>query len=82
MTLREEMKSRLVACGMFAAQADEVLRLAREDQALESVLQRWDDSVGDYPAVLLQTVWVSVMAVALDWIDVTVPKAWYRNMFV
>ena len=82
MTLREEMKSRLVACGMFAAQADEVLRLAREDEDLGAMRQCWDDDIGDYPVVMTQIVWVSVKAVALDCLDVTVPKAWYRNMFV
>ncbi len=81
MTLREHFEKRLFECGMFEDQAKSVMDLAVVSPALQSMAGRWSHSTSDYPTPVLGITWLAVKSVALKWIDVNKPQAWFRLNF-
>lgn len=83
MTFEEAMKERLANHGMWPASSIEAtMELAKVDPGLDSMIDRWQDFIADYPAYLGEAVWLHVKRVALQWIDANKPQAFYRAMFV
>ena len=82
MNIEQEMMKRLDGCGMFPDQAKAVIDMAREDECLTQMRQRWADECSGYPAGLIDVTWIAVRHVALKWIDANAPQAWFRPMFL
>ena len=80
MTVKEKMRERLVECGMFDEEADEVLVRVREAKENEFMLADWNRQTDGYPDTFLVVLWVTVRKAALAWIDEHCPDARYRSM--
>lgn len=81
MTFEEKIKETLVSNGMFDHMADDVMGRIKADEALKSMEMRWDDDVDEYPLQIFQIVLISAKVHALEYIDETIPKAWFRPKF-
>jgi len=81
MTFNEAMKNMMVENGMFPQQADSVLLLAKDHALLDTMKGRMDEQTDGYPPIMLPVVWVSMQAIALEWIEANLPNAWYKPMF-
>ncbi len=82
MTLEQTMKERLMARGMWPMDADTVMALAKQDEALTDAGVKWDDVAEGYPPQFYNVLWYSVRELALAFIDANTPKAFYRPLFV
>lgn len=81
MTLREWAIKNLVDKGLFEDQAMEIMKFAKFHPALEEVQSRWDDDISGYQESLLEAIWEPIRHMALEWIKVYKPTAWYRPLF-
>ena len=83
MTFYEAIKEKLIQNGLADNEADEVLKLAETDKVLIKTFKgRWCDSVDGYPPTIINLVWIAIKKVALEWIGVNCPQAWFKPMFV
>lgn len=85
MTFKEKAVQLLFEHGMFQDQAEEVVRRAIEDSDKTLVALpmqgRWDDDIAGHPPVVVNLLWLSLKSIALEYIDETCPKAWFRPLF-
>ncbi|MCP3967529.1 MAG: hypothetical protein GY718_14450 [Lentisphaerae bacterium] len=81
MTFEQKIKEMLVENGMFERDAIKVVELAKEDKVNESMVGRWGHPIEDYPPIMTPVLWLSVKAIALEYIDAHCPQAFYRPMF-
>lgn len=79
MNFEEKIKELLFNHGMFENQANAVIKIMKEDKAM---VNRWNDDTGEYPDSVLNVLWLSVKAAALEYIDENCPLAWFRSLFV
>jgi hypothetical protein len=79
MTINESLTTTLINHGLFPEQASEVMRRVRENSD-ESMQNRWYDEVEGYPPQLLNILLYTAKQEALDYIDETCPKAWFRPL--
>ena len=80
MTIQEQMASQLIANDMFDSQAKQVMEKVVAEQQ-ETMSGRWQDDTSDYPAVMINTLWLIVKKTALDWLNENAPQAWFKPMF-
>jgi len=80
-TIAESIHAKLMANGMFESQADEVIKLVKEDKANEAMIDRWNDQTTDYPEAIMNLAWMSARKHAREWIAKNKPMAWYRQIF-
>jgi len=80
MTIEEKIRQLLSEHGMWSTGLEETMREAKEGDLLESMAQRWGDSLDDYPPQFLAVLWLCVRGIALDWVDANCPKAFYRPL--
>jgi hypothetical protein len=82
MTFYEFFEDKLYNCGMFKDQCKEVLKLAMEDNVLNDTMDnRWNDKISDYPEFLLAIIWLSIKDAALKYIEENCPEAWFKPIF-
>ena len=81
MTVEAKFTKMLFERGMFPAQAESVMDLAKQEPALAEMERRWQDDESEYPPALLAVYWVTICAAAVKWIDKNLPQAWYRPLF-
>lgn len=81
MTVRELMIKRLVDLGLWPDQAEGVIEAARVHKMFSGLGLRWSTPVDEYPASLATVVWISVRAVAREWLAEHAPGHWVRPMF-
>ena len=83
MTTKEKLKAMLTECGMFETQAEAVLEIAiPQIEALTPEYHiTWDRPAQEYPEQIYTAMWLTLKAVAKDWIAKNEPRAWYRPMF-
>lgn len=81
MTFTQWMHDRLSKSGMFDNQVDAVIDLVKTAPENKAMTQRWNDSIQDYPAPMINVLWVSVKRQALKYIDAECPQAWFRPLF-
>lgn len=79
MNFKDKMTQALINRGIFDDEAAEVVRLAMDHESLADMKQRWMEDTGNYPKMMVSIVWISVQAIALDYIDNNCPKAWFRQ---
>ena len=82
MTIHEFVVKHLTDNGMFPDQASAVFAAVETDKANESMAQRWNDQVEDYPKPLFAVILLVVNRKALDWIESNLPQAWFKPMFM
>ena len=83
MTTRERLIKMLVDRGMFENQAEEVFDLfePKANAMSPQYSITWDRPASEYPDSLFAIWMMTLDEVALDYIDRTCPKAWFRTMF-
>lgn len=81
MTVEERIQEMLEQKGMFESQAKAVIAAAKESDLLKDSGLHWSSDVCDYPETFLVTLWMSVCAIANDWIEENCPKAFFKPMF-
>ncbi len=72
-TIREAMAERLIAHGIWPAEAEAILDVAADHRMLEPMQGRWGNSTADYPEVLQGVTWLSVGAIAVGWLTENKP---------
>lgn len=80
-TLEQDILKRLTSNGLSSKQAETIITIAKEDEALESMKGQWGKSVTEYPVQLRTVLWFSVKAIAFEWIEENVPNAFFRPLF-
>jgi hypothetical protein len=81
MTFRQQFASELEGNGMFPDQAARVLVRYLDGPLGQSMLGRFDDEVSAYPPAIVGVVRMGIKQVALEYIDETMPEAWFRPVF-
>ena len=81
MSIRDWMQKQLVDRGLYDTEANEVIRFAIEDGALQGLKERVGDDIEGYPAQLLSVVSSSIMRSAHDWLKENKPLHWALPMF-
>lgn len=82
MSFEFAMKRKLEQSGLSLTQAEQIIELAKKDEALDSFKERWGDTESEYPPAMVNVLWISVKTIALEWIDENIPQAWFRPMFL
>lgn len=67
MNFEEYFLDYLLYKGFGEEQAKEVMSLAKEDELLESMKDRWYDPITDYPDAMLITLRINIDSVAQKW---------------
>jgi len=82
MTFVKKLLTMLEERGLSKAQAEGIIDLAKVDERIPAMDNRWNEQVEGYPDQVISLLWMSVSDIALEWIDANCPKAWFRAMFV
>ena len=82
MTIGEKLSKMLDDRGLFPKQTEAILKNYVDGPLGAEMRSRLNDSVEDYPPVLLTVCWMGLQKTALDWIDENCPQHWARPMFV
>jgi hypothetical protein len=83
MTFQETIKEKLIQCGLAEHEAEKVIEATINDSAFtNNFMHRWNDQTDGYPPMILNLIWLSVKRVALEWIDVNCPQAWFKPLFI
>lgn len=69
--------------GMFESQANEVMEIAipRMNVVTDGYKIDFNDCSSTYPEAIYNVLFISVKAVAREWIAENKPQAWFRPMF-
>lgn len=83
MTTEQFFHKYLLDRGMFGVQADAVMIKFKDDchKILPTYQITWDQPAHEYPEVLLTSWSVKLDRIALEWIDLNCPSAWFRDVF-
>jgi hypothetical protein len=81
MTIGEKVKSELCSKGLSTDEAQHVLGALKTRGHMDSMKERWDDSVTDYPLPVLMVTMVSADREAAEWLAKNKPEHWARAMF-
>ena len=81
MTIKAEMKRRLYESGLFEKDCNAIIEEAKKVEILDSMKDRWDDEKGGYIPLVIDTIWISVKRVALEYINKNMPDAWFKSVF-
>lgn len=83
MTTREKLESNLVNKGLMPFQAKEIMNLAipRLDEVVPEYKTTWNRPFDEYPAAMYAVWQIEVNKVALEWIEMHCPNAWFKPMF-
>ena len=81
MTIRDTLRCRCVANGLFFTQADPILQMVY-DEGDNELKSRWLDNADDYNSVVIDVLWIAVCRNAVKWIDQNCPKHWARSVFL
>lgn len=83
MTFYEKMIDMLKQHGMFESHAKEALEplVNNPEFAASTMIGRWNDSIDEYPPVILNVLWIDVRDGVLKWIEENLPEAFYKPMF-
>lgn len=82
MTFEDLVKKYCTDRCMFPDQAQAVLDLVKADPVNESMADRWQHQISDYPDVLAPGILLTAKDCALAYIDEHLPQAFFRAMFV
>jgi len=82
MTFEEKLMSMIIERGLTIPDAGEIIALAKVDERIVSMDNRWTDNIEGYPDTMISLLWMSVKDIAVEWIDANCPKAWFRNLYV
>jgi len=81
-SIKEELRSRLLICGMSDYQADAVIDVAEHDILMGGIVSKWHRKVEDYPKPIVDLAWHNLKAVALEWLEENKPLAWFKPIFI
>lgn len=81
-TFREKTTTDFEDMGMTYDQVKEVLERVISIPEYDQISKYLDRDIVGYPEALYRTTLVACRKVALDYIDETVPHAWFRSLFV
>lgn len=83
MTFKEYFTDKLYNCGLFKNQCEEVINLCKKDEVfVDAMGDRWDDIIDSYPDMLKTIIWIRVKSITLKYIDMNIPEAWFRSLFL
>jgi len=80
-TTRDSMLKHLVTHGLFANQAEDIVKRYEESKDGEPMKGRWDSATEGYPPTLLAVLRISINVVAVEYIDENCPGHFARHMF-
>lgn len=80
MNFREWAEEYLIERGVWPKDAPTIVTACIADKDSKS-MDRWHDSVDDYPVAMRAVIALHLNRAALAWIDANCPLAWYRPMF-
>jgi len=80
MTIEQEMIRRVIERLMSESEATQIVALAKIKAT--DVPIRWGESLETAHTVEVETAWMIVIEAALEWIDVYIPRAWNRPLFM
>lgn len=81
MTVEDKIKEMFIECHLSGEEAATIVEMMKAKKHHAPMAHRWNDNVEDYPQGLLNLLWRSAKATALEYIDATCPLAWFRSMF-
>ena len=81
MTFNEYILQMLFANGLGKSQAKAVLERAKNHKLLLHMKDRLDEECDSYPDSTKVLVWISVKQVTLEWINESLPHAWFKPLF-
>jgi hypothetical protein len=81
MTLEEKVKKQLTSLGMSDEQAQGVIDLSKTKEPLEYFKNKWDLRVDEDIKGWLDILWIYIETVALEWIELNAPDAWFKPLF-
>ncbi len=73
-TITNELTIMLINHGLWPDEADAIMALAMADESLQSMRDRWNDDVSEYPFRVITTTWLLVKRIALDWVNANKPS--------
>jgi len=80
-TFKTFIMNRLTDHGMWPKDAETIFERVKDHEINQSITQRWNDQVDEYPKVMSETLWMGAKSIALEWIDENQPEAFYRPLF-
>jgi hypothetical protein len=81
-SIKEELRSRLLKCGMSEDQAYAVINKAERDLLMSDIVSRWHSCIDEYPQPITELAWHNLKSVALEWIEENKPLAWFKPVFM
>ena len=81
MTFNEYVLQMLFANGLVKSQAEAVLERAKNHKLLLPMKDRLNEECDGYPDSIKALVWISVKQVTLEWINESLPHAWFKPLF-
>ena len=78
MTVKEKLSEQLHSNGMMEPDISKVIDLVKQKHPAIHL----NDPTTGYPDMMIQILLKTVIVTALDYIDVNLSNAWYRQMFV
>ena len=79
-TLEEYFRKKLFDNFLLEGQVDEVMERVKARYEMRTV--QWKRAAAGYTATAMAVIWYAIKIEALAWIDETMPKAFFRNMFI
>lgn len=81
MTFKELAQKHLDSKCLFPTTIKTIVEIAQNHSMMESMQNRWNEPLENYPDSFQQVFLTSLDYIAADWIDENEPQAWYRSMF-
>ncbi len=82
-TFAKRLVEDLVENGFFEEEAKKVFKkFKNKGELCDTMLHRWDEPITNYPAGFYNVVWAHCRVFALEYIDASMPRAWFRPMFL
>ena len=78
MKIQDYMTKHLTDCGLWPAETGTVIAQYLKSMSGESMQQRMNDDMTDYPKELLSIVLIGIRSEAVAWIDANKPKHFAR----
>lgn len=80
MTFEQKLKEMLVSRGMLEQQAEEVIQIVKRKEYNKPMEDRWQDDISGYPTLLVNLMWITTKAAALDYIEEFLPQVWFKPL--
>lgn len=80
-TVEGKLQETLYKHGLFEDEAAAVVNRLKQAPHMEMMQGRWQEPIENYPAVLMNVLWVAVKTEAVKWIDENKPQHWARPFF-